>query len=204
MAIGEIFPKIGEAFVAIFKPIFVDPSLFWYLGPILVFWLVLEVYFSKYKSEQLGWNTALGNGLSVFWVLVISMKFLFDNHMENFAWSKLIALILIAIYALLIIINSFTHHLKEKASFLLASPTATYFLSGLAIVWTHGRLEITRWVLVALIIFYGFVLVIDFTLKRLIKGSDSGLGDMGLGKDEFKEPSLDTGNKGNLGGLGRL
>ena len=94
--------------------------------------------------------------------------------------------------------------MKERASFLLASPTATYFLSGLAIVWTHGKLEITRWVLIALVIFYVFVILIDLILKRLIKGSSSEFGDMGLGKDEFKEPNLGNKNQGNLGGFGRL
>lgn len=204
MAIGEIFINLGKAFVEIFKPMFVDPSLFWYLGPILLFWLILEVYFSKYKTEDLGWNTALGNGLSVFWVLTISMKYLFDNNRENFEWIKFIALLVMMLYAIFIIMNSFSHKLKQKASFLLASPTITYYLSGVAILWTYGELEITMWVLIDLVIFYGIVLIIELILKRLIKGKESGLGDMGLGKDEFKEPSLGAGNQGNLGGFGRL
>ncbi len=201
MPIGEILANLGNGFADIFKPIFIDPSLFWYLGPILLFWLVLEIYFSKYKKEELGWNTALGNGLSVFWVLIISMKYLFDNHMENFEWTKFIALIAIMLYATFIVLNAFSHKLRAKVSFLLASPTATYFLSGLAIIWTHGKLEITRWVLIDLVIFYGFVLIIDLILKKLIKGKESGMGDIGSGKDEFKETA---GLDGNLGGLGRI
>jgi len=201
MAIGEIFINLGKAFVEIFKPIFVEPSLFWYLGPILLFWLILEVYFSKYKKEELGWNTALGNGLSVFWVLTISMKYLFDNHRENFELIKFIALLIIMLYAVLIIINSFSHKLREKVSFLLASPTITYYLSAVAILWTYGKLEITMWVLIDLIIFYGFVLVLELILKRLIKGKESGIGGMGLGKDEFKETDFNEGLGGNLGSL---
>lgn len=200
MAIGEIFLNIGNGFIEIFKPIFRDFSLIWYLGPILLFWLILEIYFSEYKKEELGWNTALGNGLSVFWVLIISMKFLFDNKLENFEWVKFFGLIAIMLYATFIIFNSFTHKLGTHVSFLLASPTATYFLSGLAIVWTHGRLVITRWVLIGLVIFYGLVILIDLTLKKLVKEKDSGSGDLGLGKGEFKETGFDKG----LGGLGGI
>jgi hypothetical protein len=203
MTIGEILTNLWGGFVEIFKPMFVDFSLFWYLGPILLFWLILEVYFSKYKTEELGWNTALGNGLSVFWVLTISMKYLFDNKMENFEWIKFIALLVMMLYAVFIIINSFSHKLRDKVSFLLASPTIIYYLSGIAILWTYGNLEITMWVLIDLIIFYGFVLLIELILKKMIKGKESGIEDMGLGKgSESKETKLG----GNLsgGGFGRL
>jgi len=200
MAIGEILASLGNAFVDIFKPAFVDPSIMWYLGPVFLFWFILEIYFSKYKKEELGWNTSLGNGLSVFWVLIISMRYLFDKNMENFEWVKFIALIALMLYAIFVIINSFSHKLDSKISFLLASPTATYYLSGVAILWTYGKLDITRWVLIDLVIFYGFVLLIELILKKLIKGKDSGF-NISSGKDEFKETDLSNINQGNLGGL---
>lgn len=203
MAIQGFAGDLLRAFVGIFKPMFVDPSLFWYLGPILLFWFILEIYFSKYKSEELGWNTALGNGLSVFWVITISVKYLFDNHRENFSWMKFIALILILFYAVFIIINSFSHKLHEKLSFLLASPTATYYLSGVAIMWTYGKLEITLFVLIDLIIFYLFVLLLSFFLKKIIKGKES-FGEVGLGKESsFKEEDFGKGLD-NSGGFGRF
>lgn len=200
MPIGEILSNLGSSFVNIVKPMFIDPSLIWFLGPIFLFWFIFEVYFSRYKKEELGWNTALGNGLSVFWILIISIKYLFEEHMKNFEWSKFIALVIIMLYSIFIIINSFSHRLKEKVSFLLASPTITYYLSGVAVLWTYGKLEITIWVLIDLIIFYGFVLLVELVLKKIIKGKE-GIGDIGLGKDEFKESDLGT---GNLGGFGRI
>lgn len=203
MAIGEILTNLGKSFVDIIKPAFVDPSILWFLGPVFLFWFIFEVYFSRYKKEELGWNTALGNGLSVFWIIIVSIKYLFENHLENFEWIKFIALLTIMIYAIFIIINSFSHKIREKVSFLLASPTITYYLSGVAILWTYGKLEITRWVLIDLIIFYGIVLLVELILKKLIKGKESGLDNLGM-KDEFKEPDLGTGNQGNLGGLGRF
>lgn len=185
MPIGEILASLGKAFIDIFRPAFTDISLFWYLGPILIFWFILEIYFSKYKTEELGWNTALGNGLSVFWVLIISMKFLFDNNMENFEWPKFFALLIIMFYAIFIIINSFSHKLREKVSFLLASPTAIYYLSAVAILWTYGKLKITMWVLIDLIILYGIILLLELILKKLIKGKESGLGKESLKETDF-------------------
>jgi len=201
MAISEIITNLGNAFADIFKPAFVDPSIMWYLGPVFLFWFILEIYFSNYKKEELGWNTSLGNGLSVFWVLIISMRYLFDNNMANFEWVKFIALIALMLYAIFVIINSFSHKLSSKISFLLASPTATYYLSGVAILWTYGKLEITRWVLIDLVIFYGFVLLIELILKKLIKGKDSGF-NIDSEKDKFKETDFSKELGGNSGGLG--
>ena len=210
MAIGQILLNLWTAFTEIIKSIFHDLSIFWFLGPVLLFWLILEVYFSKYKREELGWNTALGNGLSVFWVLIVSIKYLFEDHMANFEWPKFIALMVILVYAFFIIINSFSHKLKANVFFLLASPTIIYYLSGVAILWTYGELKITTWVLIVLVICYGLVLLFELILKKLIKGKESGL-DMGKETDfgsNFGESSggLNQGGNlgGNLGGLGGL
>jgi len=104
------------------------------------------------------------------------------------------------LYSFFIIINSFTHKITRKVSFLLASPKVTYYLSGVAILWTYGKLDINTWVLIDLVIFYGFVLLVELILKKFIKEKDSGLGDMGLGK----ETDFNKGLGENLGGLGRI
>jgi len=205
---GQILSNLWAAFVEVLRSMFKDPSVFWFLGPVLLFWLILEIYFSKYKKEELGWNTALGNGLSVFWILIVCIKYLFENHMANFEWQKFIALMVILVYAFFIIINSFSHKLKENVSFLLASPTITYYLSGVAILWTYGELKITIWVLIVLILCYVLVLIFELILKRLIKGKETSLGDTNFGKEsEFKETDLNNqennfggGFGGNLGG----
>jgi len=185
----DVLNHLLKAFSEILGSITKDVSVWWLLGPIILFWLVLEVYFSKYKTEKLGWNTALGNGLTVFWVSIVCTKYLFEKGMENFGQSKFIALIIIITYAIFIIINSFSHKIMETISFGLASPTITYYLSGIAILWTFGELRINVWVLIDLIIIYGFVLLFELILKKIIKGKETDLGD--LGKDSgFKETDI--------------
>jgi hypothetical protein len=126
----------------------------------------------------------------VFWILIVSTKYLFENHMENFEWPKFIAIIIIMIYALFIIINSFEHKLNAKVSFLLAAPTIIYYLSAVAIIWTYGNLEITIWVLIDLIIIYLIAMILELILKKSIKGKeDFGSMDLGKGSD-FKEPDF--------------
>ena len=128
--LGLGFKQIGMAFVK-------DASIWWLIAPVIIFWVILEIYFDKYKTEELGWNTALGNGLSVLWISFICMKFLFDNKFENFSWPKLLAIIFIFIYGSLVVLNSFKHKLNKKVSFLLGAPTPIYFFSLIAVLWTN-------------------------------------------------------------------
>ena len=99
----EIWINILSGFKEIFSAPFKDTSIWWLLTPIILFWLILEVYFGMYKGEKLGWNTALGNGLNLFWIVVISLKALFTQGLELFSIDKLIVVIFIAVYSAFII-----------------------------------------------------------------------------------------------------
>jgi len=177
----EIWINIVAGFREIFSSPFRDLSILWILTPIILFWFALEIYFGKYKGEKIGWNTALGYGLSMFWIVVISFKTLFENNFELFSVDKLIFLIVVSAYSIFIIYVSFTHKLKEKIFFLFTSPTIVYFLLAIAILWAHGLLNITLWVFIDLIILYILILIFETILKKLIPAASEGSGSGGSG-----------------------
>ena len=180
---AEIWINILAGFREIFSAPFRDPSVLWLLIPIILFWIVIEIYFVKYKQEKIGWNTALGYGLSMFWIVVISFKTLFENNFELFSIDKLIFLIIITAYSIFIIFVSFTHRLKEKIFFLFVSPNLIYYLFGIAILLVHGLISLGLWVIIDLIILYIIILIIEFILRKLIPVAPSGSGmeDTGIG-----------------------
>lgn len=145
-----------------------DPSIWWLLAPIILFWLVIEIYFGRYKKERLGWNTALGNGLSMFWIVVISLKDLFNENLGLFSKEKLIFIVFISAYSIFIIFVSFTHRIKENLFFLIASPTMVYFLSLIAILWINNLLIISLWVALDLVMLYFIIIIIEFVIKKSI------------------------------------
>ena len=193
---AEIWVNILGGFKEIFSAPFRDLSIWWLLTPIILFWLILEVYFGMYKGEKLGWNTALGNGLNLFWIVVISLKALFTKDLGLFSIDKLIVVIIIAIYSVFIISVSFTHKLKENIFFIFASPTTVYYLSGIAILCIHGLININLWVIIDLVILYIVIVILEILLRKLIPRApgDSGSGGVGLGG------GLVDGGMGNLGG----
>ena len=207
---ADIWVNILGGFKEIFSAPFRDISIWWLLTPIILFWLVLEVYFGMYKREKLGWNTALGNGLNLFWIVVISLKALFTKGLDLFSIDKLIVVIFIAVYSAFIISISFTHKLKEKIFFLFASPTIVYYLSGIAVLWIHGLINISFWVIIDLIILYMIIVVLEIILRKLVPssskdvGEDTGRGDTGFGDAGIGNTRGDAGF-GNIGkGMGKI
>ena len=203
---ATVWANILDGFVEIFSSPFKDLTILWILIPIILFWFIIEIYFGRYKAEKLGWNTALGNGLTIFWTVIISLKTLFANNFELFSINKLLFIISIAAYSAFIISISFTHRIKGKIFFIFASPTIVYYLFGIVMLWVHGLLDITFWVVIDLIILYIFVLILEFILRKTIPsalGNEPGMGDMSMGGTETG-PGLDTGT-GNIGkGFGKI
>ena len=204
---ATVWTNILDGFKEIFSAPFRDSSIWWVLTPIILFWLVLEVYFGMYKGEKLGWNTALGNGLNLFWVVVISLKALFTKNLELFSIDKLIVVIVIAVYSGFIISVSFTHKLKENIFFLFASPTTIYYLSGITILWIHGLINITLWVIIDLIIFYTVIVIFEIIMRKLIPpaSKDSGMEDAGIGDTGLGDAGMEGTGMGNIGkGFGKI
>jgi hypothetical protein len=199
------FRQIGASFLK-------EASLWWYLAPVFLLWIVLELYFGKYKKEKLGWNTSLGNGISLTWISLESMRFLFQTRPEYF-WYKFGVIFLIMFYAFFIVYLSFTHKLPAKLTYALASPSPIYFLSMVTILWGHGVLIVTWWVLLDLFILYLIIAIIFAIIKKVVPeslkdmeegpelggglgGLDKGLGSK-IGKDDLgfdKGPDTGLGN----------
>ena len=206
---ATIWTNILDGFKEIFSSPFKDLTVLWLLAPIILFWLILEIYFGMHKEEKLGWNTALGNGLSISWVVVISLKTISENNFALFSLDKLLYIIFIALYSCLIIYISFTHKLEQKIFFLFTSPTIIYYFLGIAVLWVNDALNISLWVFIDLIMLYIVVLIVMTIVKKLLpeatasSGDESAMGDVGMG-GTGAGPGLDTG-MGDIGkGMGKI
>lgn len=156
--------SLGVALLDIIKAPF-TMNLWWQLLPVLMLWIAIEVYLDWHKNERLGWNSALGNGISLFWITVASMQPLFArSQYEPFHWGTFIALLLILCYALFVMYISFMHKLRSHLSYELAYPTIIYYLAVFSILWGHGALPMNLYVLVMAIVLFGAV----FGLRWLV------------------------------------
>jgi len=162
--IDEMLIGFSQIFSAPFKRI----EVLWLLVPLLLMWIILEIYFAKYKTEELGWNTALANGISLGWITLEGMRYLFSAQPTDF-WLRFFVNVIILVYAGMIINFSFTHKVNPKIEFLLASPTLVYFLGIFSVLWGFGLLSITIYVLIDIIILFLVILIFIRLLKKYVK-----------------------------------
>ena len=52
-----------------------NPDVIWSIAPLFFGLVLMQMYFGKYKTEQLGWNTAFGNSVSLMWASAILFRF---------------------------------------------------------------------------------------------------------------------------------
>lgn len=189
-----------DALWEIVRSPFKEWSVWWFLAPLIILWIVLELYFGRYKSETLGWNTSLANGISLVWINIESMRFLFSNHPEPFL-LRFIPITVILSYGAFIIYVSFTHKFSGNVAYTLAAPTPIYFLSFISVLWGHGELILTWFIILDIIILYPIILGIFALIRKLLpevpeekkgKFDTAGIGEGGLGslESETKGPGL--------------
>jgi hypothetical protein len=164
---------------------FQNLEIWWYLFPILALWITLEFYFGLYKSESMGWNTALGNAFSFAWVNIEGMRVLFEKSLDFF-WFRFGILSIAIAYSCMVIYLVFTHRVKDKYAFLAASPHVTYFLSAVSIMWMHGVLVIDFWVLLDLFILFWFTVVLFIIIKKILpQKAGSSSSPYSSGNDDY-------------------
>lgn len=160
----------------IFTGPFLHPNLLWQIAPLFILWIGLEIYFGRYKKERLGWNTALANGISIFWVVLSNFQFVFfaKDRFDNI-WLIILPLTLLAAYSLFLIYTAFTHYLKTKWAYILASPTTTYYFSIISILLAHQIITFNLPSVIGIFTFYFFLVFIFYFFKIFIPDVDVDL-----------------------------
>jgi len=177
--------EIWSALKGIFLSIANEPSILWYIAPIGVLWFILEIYFGIYEKEKLGWNTALGNGITLMWICVEGLRFLFLHKPEPFI-ARFFILCAILAYAILIIFLSFSHKLSSKLTYLLASPTPIFYLCFITTLWSHGLVAINKWTVLAMAFLFVFLVLFSLLLKAILP-ERKGIAELPeISEEEFK------------------
>lgn len=159
--------NILEALNLIGKSFIEELSLWWFLAPVFLLWIGMEIYFGQYKKERLGWNSILANGISFSWINIAAFRVLFmEDLMANDFWPRFIILIIFFIYGMFVIYSAFFHKVSQKLAAVLAGPTTIYFLSVVSILWGQGVLIINKWVFLDLLIIYLILSILFWLLRR--------------------------------------
>jgi hypothetical protein len=136
-----ILSTIVERFIDLLDTPAHHPEMLWIVIPLLLIIVLMTVYFAKYRDEELGWNTALGNSFILIFVSIDLFRTIFSDGRS--IGAMVLASILLIESVVLLFVN-FTHFLPKKISYLLSAPlpinlTAYVFIS---IIYSQVKVDI--------------------------------------------------------------
>jgi len=145
----------------------------WTVAPLIFALVMLSMYFGKYKTEQLGWNTAFGNSISLMWVSMALLKYLFETvgYKNVFATAFRGYLIMIGVVVLLTVLlmtGNFHHALPKRLAFILSSSVPVNMMAYFTIVIVMGTIPLDWNTLLACVFIFLFVGFVIKSYKKII------------------------------------
>ncbi|MFH1358813.1 MAG: hypothetical protein ABIH37_02925 [archaeon] len=132
---------------------FIDLSLntdvLWVIMPLIIATIIMLFYFEKYKDEQRGWNTHVGNSLVLLFISVMLLRYLYSIENQgvfnfiDYPIKFFIALGLLIIGIIVLFMN-FEHFLPEKIAKYISSPLTLNLLAYAVILYVFAGTENIR------------------------------------------------------------
>jgi len=164
-----------ERFIELVTAPYYHQEMIWIVIPLIIALFLMQLYFGRYRKEQLGWNTAVGNSLALIFVTVdlfrriytaSESKVIVDVVFSDFGKS-LVALI-IGLLSLWLLFGDFFHLLPKKLAFFVSSSLPTTLIAYMGIVLVYTDVPLDRWTLLAgiwllivLVIFFAIIHVLE-------------------------------------------
>ncbi|MBD3259654.1 hypothetical protein GF371_03400 [Candidatus Woesearchaeota archaeon] len=146
----------------------------WLVLPLVLILILIHLYFGRFRSEELGWNSAFGNSISLLWICVILFRFLFDKYSfftlirETQAIDNLIIVLALTAWVILLLAFNYFHAVPKKLAFALSSADSTYILAYIIISVIIGGFSMSIETLIASAILFAAVFAALELFKHLI------------------------------------
>lgn len=129
---------------------YTTPTILWTILPLVITTFMIGLYFGRYKTEELGWNTAFGNTISLLWVTTALIRFLYEEYGSwvFLTWDpaghtpKVIIIGLLTLWAFILAICNFFHALPKWLSFLFSSAVPVNITALLFIIIVIGKIHV--------------------------------------------------------------
>lgn len=140
-----------------------NENLLWILVPLFLTLILMELYFGRYKKEELGWNTAFGNSLILIFVSANLINHLINNNL----WAdpvKTGVIITLLILGFTLTLLDYFHALPEKLAFTVSSKFPISFIAFLAILFVYIDIPLDIITLIAL----GLIFIVAYIIISIV------------------------------------
>ena len=187
-------PAIAQRVREIIKAPATNINMIWIVTPLLITLLVMTFYFGRYITEELGWNTAVGNSLVLLYTSMDLLRYIFNGvgvvggfaAFDNFALDPLKTIIAIAVgcFGLFLMFSNFIHALPKKLAFFVSSPLPINLTAYLAIAITYTNIAFDYITIIAAI----FIFICLYIIITFIKMVESQIFKEKIVEEQEEEP----------------
>lgn len=176
-AINGFAQSVWTRFIELVSAPIHFPNMIWIVTPLVVATLLMQFYFGRYRHEELGWNTAVGNSLVLIFVSIDLLRFVYGDTGVNsldikniplYNFKATVIALVVGAAGFLMMFTNFFHILPKKFSFFMSSSLPVNLMSYIAItlVYTSIPLDINT-LLAAFVLF--IILLVFFNIIQLLE-----------------------------------
>ncbi|MBD3249334.1 hypothetical protein GF336_04780 [Candidatus Woesearchaeota archaeon] len=152
---------------------FIDSSILWIVLPLILILILIDLYFGRHRSEELGWNSAFSNSISMLWICIIIFRFLFQEYgfeitLSPIAVKEFAIAGILALWVIVILTLNFFHIVPKKFAFIISSSKSVYITAFIIISVIFGDFALDSITLIASVILLLILLVFLNAVKCLI------------------------------------
>jgi len=168
----EIAAAVLLRFIELVQAPLTDHKMLWTAVPLVIATIFITVYFGKYRTEELGWNSAFGNTMVFLFVSINIIQYMYyssgtgsiDNILSN-EFYLTVALVLAAVAAFFMFVVYY-HLLPKRLAFFLFSAPPVNVSAYVLMTMVYTGVPVDYITLAAAVLFF---LVIYLALKLLQK-----------------------------------
>ncbi len=169
----ELLPRFAQIVITPW----LNKELLWMVIPLILIIFLVQAYFGRNRTEELGWNTAFGNAISLFWISVILARFVIestplDQLLQGKAVKSLILIAVLFFWTVLLIVSDFFHALPKKVAFFLSSEIPINITAYLFIVLIAGNIPLDKTTLLAGITLLVYAIIFFALFRTIITPSE--------------------------------
>jgi len=194
IAIKLILNKTAEI---IEQPI-LNKDMLWILLPLLTALFLMELYFGRYKEEELGWNSAVSNSIVLFFVGMNLCSFLYSKNMligittvpqalVNIAAKKTFIAFFILLESVFFIVLNFFHLVSKRFAFGISSALIMNYLGVISIVLVYSNLSFDFVMIPAILLLFIIAVLFFWILQMLIPKKEETDEEVEEGEGELNE-----------------
>ncbi len=160
MDINTWFQRVLDEFIILLKAPLEVPDMWWIVLPLIAITLMMTFYFGRYVREKLGWNTALGNSIVLFFIGMDLLRevyyYTYPGHFVNFVNNPIKTVVILAVMleGVMLTYTAFEHAIPKQIMFFVASPLPVNVQAYVLTALVYLRMTPTWHTLVAAILLF--------------------------------------------------